>query len=294
MSTTGHTENTTSVLPNKIINHDLNSNSKYDSSSASSERWCARTVATVKKGIQRNFGKRAKLPTGIAFGVLLVAGIVLGLYLGKVGPIHTGINSGTTFIHHNVTAVVVGAGAALGLAGLVGLAINYAMTTKKLHDTIKGDDGWSPLQRCEFVIFRIDEGIPKKDKVLSTAALVAIALTITAVVLYATNTAHMQTAINSYMGNHAVAVGVGAGLALGLGGTAGLATWLAMSIKEQRYVSYSLLPLPHDNNYNNDYNNNYNNDDYNNYNNDYNNNNYNYNNNNNNDNNDSKFVLINK
>ena len=280
--------------PDKIIDHDPNSNSKYDSSSASSERWCARTVATVKKGIQRNFGKRAKLPTGIAFGVLLVAGIVLGLYLGKVGPIHTGINSGTTFIHHNVTAVVVGAGAALGLAGLVGLAINYAMTTKKLHDTIKGDDGWSPLQRCEFVIFRIDEGIPKKDKVLSTAALVAIALTITAVVLYATNTAHMQTAINSYMGNHAVAVGVGAGLALGLGSTAGLATWLAMSIKDQQYVSSLIQSFSHDDDHNNNhYNNNHYYNDYNyyNYNNDYNNNNDNYYNYNYNDNNNSNSNL---
>ncbi|NGX61044.1 MAG: hypothetical protein K940chlam9_00522, partial [Chlamydiae bacterium] len=159
------------------------------------------------RGIRRNFGGKAMLPTAIAIGVLLVAGIVLGLYLFKVGPIYTGINSGATFIQHNVAAVVVGAGAALGLASLVGLAINYVMTTKKWYGDTKGADKLPLLQRFRIVVLKMDAdpGSSKKDTILSTAALVAIALTITAVVLYATNTAHMQTAINSYMGNHAVA-----------------------------------------------------------------------------------------
>ncbi len=70
------------------------------------------TVTAVKESIRKNFGGKAKLPTVIAIGVLLVAGIVLGLYLGKVGPIYT-------FIHHHATVVAVGAGAALVL--VVGL-----------------------------------------------------------------------------------------------------------------------------------------------------------------------------
>ncbi len=82
----------------------------------SKENWCSRKVRVAKEGIQKTFEGKAKLPTEIAIGVLLMAGIVLGLfYFNKLGP----VNSGTTFYHN----AAVGAGVVLGLTTFVCLAV---------------------------------------------------------------------------------------------------------------------------------------------------------------------------